>query len=77
MSEEAQDGKTSTSGVKRMWRGRMRIILAAILVLLIAFIVPPWISIGRYQKQIVRILSDSVGRPVEMSDFSGATLSTL
>ncbi len=67
MSEEAQDGKTSTSGVKRMWRGRMRIILAAILVLLIAFIVPPWISIGRYQKQIVRILSDSVGRPVEMS----------
>ena len=67
MSEEAQGGKIPTAGEMSRWRSRMRIVLVTILVLLIAFLVPPWINIGRYQKQIVRILSDSVGRPVEMS----------
>jgi hypothetical protein len=67
MSEEAQGGKTGTRASRSTWRRRLRIALGVLLVLVVVFVVPPWISLGRYQKRIVQVLSSSVGRPVEIS----------
>ncbi len=41
------------------------LILAAFLVLLL--VVPPLVSIGRYKSQIIRLISESLGRPVRLS----------
>ena len=67
MNEEAQGGKTGNEARRSAWRSRLRIVVAAVLLLVVVFVVPPWISIGRYQKRIAQILSASIGRPVEMS----------
>jgi hypothetical protein len=45
----------------------VRIGLGTVLLLILLLFLPPWVSIGRYQGQVAKILSASVGRPVQIS----------
>ena len=50
-------------------RWRRRVMLAGILIVLIAaaVVLPPLINIGRYQRRVATLMSQSLGRPVRMS----------
>lgn len=48
---------------------RTRAILAILAVLLLALIVPPYISLDRFKKQLVSTLSGALGRPVSIGDI--------
>jgi len=48
-------------------RGRIALILGAVLFVLAALLIPPWISISRYKSGITRLISASLGRPVTLS----------
>lgn len=54
---------------QRAWWTRKRVIFtAAVSVLLLAgLLVPPWISISRYQTRIAQLISASLGRPVRLA----------
>ena len=43
------------------------ILIGAVLLLLLAVILPPLVSIGRYQHRIAATISRSIGQPVHMS----------
>lgn len=55
--------------VQPVLRGRnvLWLVLAALTVLLGAILIPPYISISRYQKSITELMSRSLGRPVRLS----------
>lgn len=48
-------------------RSRLRVALAAIVFLVLALVVPPFISVHRYEGQITRLIAQSLGRPVRLS----------
>lgn len=54
-------------GQRRRGRKRLLGIAAAVLVLLACLMVPPWVSISRYQSRITAAVSASLGRPVHLS----------
>ncbi len=54
-------------GQRRRGRKRLLGIAAALLVLLACLMVPPWVSISRYQSRITEAVSTSLGRPVHLS----------
>lgn len=58
-----------TVGTERRKRTRNRLVLAlvAVLLVLIALLVPPWVSIGRYKARITQLMSTALGRPVHLS----------
>src|SRR5215469_237077 len=51
---------------RRRARQRFVLIVLAIALPLLALIVPPMISIGRYKAQITQLLSTALGRPVRL-----------
>src|SRR5450631_1679745 len=61
MTEETQSRQRKTT---RIW-----LAIAAVVLLLAVAIVPPFLSINRYKKQITSLLSSSVGRPVRLSSM--------
>ncbi|MDE3163738.1 MAG: AsmA family protein [Acidobacteriota bacterium] len=54
---------------KRAWWSRKRVVFAAavIALLLAGLLVPPWVSVSRYQTRIAQLISASLGRPVRLS----------
>jgi nucleotide-binding universal stress UspA family protein len=59
MADSAESGRK---------RGQViRAILAALAILLLALIVPPFISVSHYKEQITNLISRSLGRPVRLS----------
>src|SRR5215475_2908332 len=52
---------------RRRGRTRMGLALSAVALILALLIVPPFISVRRYQSRITEVISASVGRPVRMS----------
>jgi hypothetical protein len=48
-------------------RNRLRMVLAAIAIVVLVLVVPPLVSVGRYQSQITSLISQSLGRPVRLS----------
>jgi uncharacterized protein involved in outer membrane biogenesis len=54
---------------QRAWWSRRRVVFAAavIALLLAALLVPPWVSVSRYQIRIAQLISASLGRPVRLS----------
>ncbi len=66
------------------WRRRLRLWLAAGMAILLLVFLPPLINANRYQRQIARSMSLSLGRPVHLDNVSfhllpvpGLTLSNL
>lgn len=60
-----EGGQTGQVGCRQ--HHRVRTALIAVLVVIIVFVVPPMISIGRYKSRITQIISASFGRPVRLS----------
>ena len=59
MNEEEKPRQTNR---KRLW-----LALAALAVLLVILIVPPFLSVSRYKARITQLISASLGRPVRLS----------
>lgn len=55
-------------------RIRLRIVLAAIAGVVLVFVVPPLISVGRFKTQITHLISQSLGRPVRVSSIQAQLL---
>ncbi|MGA2206600.1 MAG: AsmA family protein [Terracidiphilus sp.] len=55
-------------------RGRLRIALAAIAVLVLLLVVPPLISVNHYKGQITGLISQSLDRPVHLSSVQARLL---
>ncbi len=51
-------------------RRRLWIALAALMAILAALIVPPFLSVSRYKNQITNLMTASLGRPVRLSSVS-------
>jgi hypothetical protein len=60
-------------GNERLWRG-LRIILAAVAILVLVFVVPPLISVSHFKTQITQLISQSLGRPVRLSSVQAHIL---
>jgi hypothetical protein len=58
---------TTTSVLRKPWRRPLWLTLAFLFLLIAAIVLPPLINIGRYQKQITMLMSQSMGRPVHLS----------
>jgi hypothetical protein len=68
MSEDAQPRHRKR---KRLW-----LALAALAVLLAIVIVPPFLSVSRYESRITQLISASLGRPVRLSSVEVRLLPT-
>jgi hypothetical protein len=68
MSEDAQPRQRTH---KRLW-----LALAALAVLLAILIVPPFLSVSRYESRITQLISASLGRPVRLSSVEVRLLPT-
>jgi hypothetical protein len=60
-------------GNERLWKG-LRIILAAVAILVLVFVVPPLISVSHFKAQITQLISQSLGRPVRLSTVEARIL---
>jgi hypothetical protein len=60
-------------GEERLWKS-LRIILAAAAILVLAFVVPPLISVSHFKTQITQLISQSLGRPVRLSSVQAHIL---
>jgi uncharacterized protein involved in outer membrane biogenesis len=58
---------TNGAESKKKLRGRLRMALAVLAVLVLALVVPPLISVSHYKGQITRLIAQSLGRPVRLS----------
>jgi hypothetical protein len=58
---------TDSAKSKERKRSRLRMILAAIAIVVLVLVVPPLVSVGRYQSRITSLMSQSLGRPVRLS----------
>ena len=68
MTEEVHSRQPAPARGAAAGRRRMNLVLAAVLLLILAFIfVPPLLGIGKYKARITRLISGSLGRPVQMS----------
>ena len=63
----------STGGNERVRRW-LRIVLAAIAVLVLVFVVPPLISVSAYKNQITQLIAQSLGRPVRLASVEAHIL---
>jgi hypothetical protein len=68
MTEDAQPRQRKR---KRLW-----LALAALAVLLAILIVPPFLSVSRYESRITQLISASLGRPVRLSSVEVRLLPT-
>src|SRR5260370_12827504 len=66
---EAVDADSPPSLSTRTLRRLLYLAFAALVVLLLVLL-PPLISVNRYQKRIANAISDSLGRPVHLDKFS-------
>ena len=48
-------------------RGRLWVVLAVVVLLMLALVVPPLISVSHYKSQITHLMAQSLGRPVRLS----------
>ncbi len=58
---------TNSAAGKEKLHNQLRIVLAIAAVLVIALVVPPFISVSRYKKQITHLIARSLGRPVRLA----------
>lgn len=58
---------TNGAASKKKMHGRLRMALAVLLLLVLALVVPPLISVSHYKGQITRLIAQSLGRPVRLS----------
>jgi hypothetical protein len=58
---------TTVAASNKRVRGRLRTALAAIAILLLLLVVPPFININHYRGRITELLSQSLGRPVRLT----------
>ena len=65
---------TDNTGGNERVRRWLRIVLAAIAVLVLVFVVPPLISVGAYKNQITQLIARSLGRPVRLSSVQAHIL---
>ena len=67
MMDEVQHRESAARAKKRTPRKRLRILVLVIVAAVFVLLVPPWVSIGRYRGRIAQAVSESVGRPVQIS----------
>jgi hypothetical protein len=58
---------TNGAESKKKLRGRLRMALTVLALLVLALVVPPLISVSHYKGQITRLIAQSLGRPVRLS----------
>jgi len=58
---------TNGAESKKKLRGRLRMALAGLALLVLALVVPPLISVSHYKGQITHLIAQSLGRPVRLS----------
>lgn len=63
----------SAGGNRRLGRW-LRAALAALAILVLLLVVPPFISVSRYRNQITELISQSLGRPVRLSSVQAHIL---
>src|SRR5437879_3289522 len=52
---------------KSTWRRRITLISGATALIAAIVVIPPLINVGRYQRQVTALMSQSLGRPVSLS----------
>jgi hypothetical protein len=58
---------TNGADRKKKLHGRLWVALAVLVLLVLALVVPPLISVSHYEGQITRLIAQSLGRPVRLS----------
>lgn len=58
---------TNGDASKKKKRGRLRMALGVVVLLVLALVVPPLISVNHYKGQITHLMAQSLGRPVRLS----------
>jgi hypothetical protein len=58
---------TNGAEPRKKLRGRLWVALAILALLVLAVVVPPFISVSRYKSQITHLIAQSLGRPVRLS----------
>jgi hypothetical protein len=58
---------TNTAASREKTHRRLQMALAGIAIIVLAFVVPPLISVAHYKSRITRLIAQSLGRPVRLS----------